>query len=676
MALQLALWRYITPYVWFMFFPAMFAASWVGGLWAGVASSVLSAGIVWMVFVEPRGVFWKGEPHEVVLIVLFMLMAVVVTRMHERLRQRTHEAQHAGAQVTALLERTEGFLQAAPDATIVVDASGTIVLANKQAERTFGYALEELVGQPIELLLPRDARPAHPRLRSGFMRNPHARTMGSGLELSALRKDGTLLPVDVSLSPVQAPDGPLVIAAVRDVTVQRNVQEQLRHLALHDALTGLPNRVLLLEHLAAKVAELDRVHGCVAVLFVDVDRFKHINDQYGHTVGDGVLIKVGKRLQRVLRPQDTVARMGGDEFVVACGAVSDEREALVLAERVVKSLAEPLHVEGERVAISASVGVAVARTADVRATDLLRYADTAMYQAKERGRDRIEVFDEALGRLAAQRANAEVLLREALDGDGLRLLYQPMVELGTRSVAGVEALLRLQDRDGSLVGPDAFLEVAEESGLIVPVGRWVLREACRQLAAWQAAGWEAQVWINVSTRQLVAEGVKDLVLAALRDAGARPDGLGLEITETAFMQATPDVIESLRELTKAGVGLAIDDFGTGWSSLTYLKELPVDTIKVDRSFTEGLGARTEDTAIVSSVVRLAQALGHTVVIEGLENEEQLAYARTLGCDLAQGYLFARPMPASLVRSWVLGTVSEFLPEPRKAEERTEFGTAD
>jgi diguanylate cyclase (GGDEF)-like protein/PAS domain S-box-containing protein len=424
-------------------------------------------------------------------------------------------------------DRAEGFLQAAPDATVVVDATGTIVLVNKQAEATFGYALEEMLGQTVELLLPLDARSAHPGLRGAFMRSPHARTMGSGLELSARRKDGSLLPVDVSLSPVRTPDGPLVIAAVRDVSVQRSVQDQLRHLALHDALTGLPNRVLLLEHLAGKIAELERVHGCVAVLFVDLDRFKHVNDQYGHAVGDAALTKVAGRLQACLRPQDTVARLGGDEFVVACGLVTDEREALVLAERVMRALELPLQLDGKLVQVSASLGVAVARSSDVAAADLLRYADTAMYQAKERGRSRIEVFDEALGKLAAQRADAERLLRDALQHDRLRLLYQPMVELGTQRLGAVEALLRVERADGTLVGPDAFLDVAEESGLILPVGRWVLEEACRRLAAWQREGWTVPVWVNLSARQLATGTLHEEGLAAARDASADLRRLGL-----------------------------------------------------------------------------------------------------------------------------------------------------
>jgi diguanylate cyclase (GGDEF)-like protein/PAS domain S-box-containing protein len=574
-------------------------------------------------------------------------------------------------------DRAEGFLQAAPDATVVVDATGTIVLVNRQAEAAFGYATGELVGQAVEVLLPLDARGAHPELRGAFMKSPHARTMGSGLELSARRKDGSLLPVDVSLSPVHTPDGPLVIAAVRDVSVQRSVQDQLRHLALHDALTGLPNRVLLLEHLSEKVAELERVHGCVGVMFVDVDRFKQVNDQFGHTVGDEVLNKVATRLQHCLRPQDTVARLGGDEFVVACGIVTDEREALVLAERIIRAMDPPLQLDGRVLQISVSVGVAVARSAGVAAGDLLRYADTAMYQAKQRGRHRIEVFDEALGRLAVQRAEAEVLLHSALEEDRLRLLYQPMVSLTGQRLGGVEALLRVQGHDGALIGPEVFLEVAEETGLIVPVGRWVVQEACRQLAAWQREGWDVPVWLNLSARQLVTGELGELVRTALREAGADAKGLGLEITETAFMQATPEVIGQLRELTQAGIGLAIDDFGTGWSSLTYLKDLPVDTIKVDRTFTEGLGVRTEETAIVSSVVRLAQVLGRSVVIEGMENVEQLAYAQTLGCDLAQGYLFSRPLPPDAVREWDRSRKRIVLPEPtRSLDERAGTGTGD
>ncbi len=544
--------------------------------------------------------------------------------------------------------RAEGLLEAAPDATIVVDAEGRIVLLNRQAEVSFGYTRDELLGQPVEVLLPESARQAHPELRKQFARRPRPRVMGSGLELSARRKDGSLLPVDVSLSPVQTPDGNLFIAAIRDVSTQRNVQEQLRHLALHDSLTGMPNRLLLLDRLGRSISGLGRKPGCMAVFFVDLDRFKQINDQRGHEVGDLVLVQVANRLVAALRPADTVARLGGDEFAVSCGSLTDELEAVVLAERVEQALRQPMMLGTNTVHLTASVGVATTRQPDTDPEELLRNADTAMYRAKQRGRDRVEVFDEALGRLADQHFETEALIRTALESDQLTLLYQPILDLQNHQVTGVEALVRIAHPERGLLEPDLFIPTAEETGQIVPLGEWVISEACRQLAVWQQQGHRIQMSVNLSGRQVTHIDLRELVLGAVAASGADPTLLCVEVTETALMDATDEILERFQALKTAGVHLAIDDFGTGWSSLTYLKRLPVDVIKIDKSFTEGLGVLQDDTAIVTSLVNLAHALGCTVTIEGVESIAQLDLARQLHCDRAQGFLLGRPQPADEV----------------------------
>ena len=556
--------------------------------------------------------------------------------------------------------RAEGLLEAAPDATIVVDGDGRIVLLNRQAELAFGYTGDELLGQPVEVLLPESARQAHPELRKQFAQRPRPRTMGSGLELSACRKDGSLLPVDVSLSPVQTPDGTLFIAAIRDVSTQRNEQEQLRHLALHDSLTGLPNRLLLLDRVGRSISGLGRKPGCVAVFFVDLDRFKQVNDQRGHEAGDLVLVQVASRLLAAVRPEDTVARLGGDEFAVACGSLTDELEAVVLAERVEQALRAPMTIGTSTVHPTASIGVSTTQQHDTDPEELLRNADTAMYRAKQRGRNRVEVFDEALGRLAAQHFETEALVCEALEADQLTLLYQPILDLQTHQVTGVEALVRIAHPERGLLGPDLFIPTAEETGQIVPLGQWVIGEACRQLAVWQQQGHRIRMSVNLSGRQVTHVDLRELVLGAVTASGADPTLLCVEVTETALMDATDEILESFQALKSAGVHLAIDDFGTGWSSLTYLKRFPVDVIKIDKSFTEGLGVLEDDTAIVTSLVNLAHALGCTVTIEGVESVAQLDLARQLDCDRAQGFLLGRPQPADEVLGFRLPEV----PPPR------------
>jgi diguanylate cyclase (GGDEF)-like protein/PAS domain S-box-containing protein len=559
--------------------------------------------------------------------------------------------------------QARAILESAPDATLVVDRDGRVLQLNRQAEAAFGYPAAELLGQRVEMLLPEGSREVHPGLRQAFAQHPRPRTMGSGLELSARRKDGTLLPVDVSLSPVETPDGTCFIAAIRDVSTQRQVQERLRHLALHDALTGLPNRPLLLDRLGQSLATLGRVPGCVAVFFVDLDRFKQVNDQHGHEVGDQVLVHVAARLLGAVRPQDTVARLGGDEFAVACSGLTDELEAVVLAERVDQALRTPISLGPLRIHPTASLGVALARDASAEPEELLRNADTAMYRAKQRGRDRVEVFDEALGRLAALHFQTEAMLRAAIDDDQLLLRYQPVVDLASGQVTGVEALLRIAHPQRGLLEPEGFIETAEETGQIVPMGRWVVREACRQLAAWQRQGHRLQVSVNLSGRQVNHVDLEELVLDAARDAGADPALLCVEVTETALMEATPAILSSFDALKAAGVSLAIDDFGTGWSSLTYLKRLPVDVIKIDKSFTDGLGVLVDDTAIVTSLVTLGHALGCAVTIEGVETRHQLEHALDLRCDRAQGFLFGRPQTAQEVLALATGPPLA-LPRPR------------
>jgi diguanylate cyclase (GGDEF)-like protein len=416
------------------------------------------------------------------------------------------------------------------------------------------------------------------------------------------------------------------------------------HQATHDPLTGLPNRSLVLDRLDQALARSERSGGRVTVLFADLDRFKVVNDSFGHSVGDEVLLCVSERLRAAVRPHDTVGRLAGDEFVVVCEGLTD-REALDVAERVAATVSEPIVLGGRESVITASIGIAHAE-AGTRAEDMLRDSDVAMYGAKERGRSRIELFDAEMRRRMMDRLELERSLRSAITAGELRLDYQPIVCFDGWRVVAAEALVRWDHPERGVVHPAEFIPLAEESGLILPLGRWVLDEACRQLAAWRAAGRAAlRVTVNLSVRQFADPDLVAAVAEALARAGLPADALWLEITESILMEEVEATAETLRALKRLGVHLSVDDFGTGYSSLNYLKRLPVDLLKIDRSFVAGLGSDPEDAAIVHAIVSLARALRLSVVAEGVEHPDQLHALQRLGCNAVQGFLLARPAPA-------------------------------
>jgi diguanylate cyclase (GGDEF)-like protein/PAS domain S-box-containing protein len=458
------------------------------------------------------------------------------------------------------------------------------------------------------------------------------------------RADGSWMWVRMAASVVEC-DGrpPHVIAHVEDITARRAAEAELARRALYDPLTGLANRALLLDHLEMSVLELGRERAALAVFYLDLDRFKDVNDTLGHDAGDEVLRQVGARLARAVRSPDTAARLAGDEFVVAA-RVRDDVQAIRIAERLHAGLAAPMPVRNRHLVVRPSIGVTT--TTSVRAVpeDLLRESDLAMYQAK-RHRRRWALYDEALHRLALERLAVEESLRLALAQGRLRLHYQPIVDLADGRIVSVEALLRLDDDRRGLLHPDAFIDVAEDSDLIVPIGGWVLREACRQLARWHVIRPDFQVAVNVSARQVSSLALRRQVLDAAAGAGIDPSYLHLEITESLLVDAASDGVAELRRLADVGCRIVIDDFGTGYSSLAYLKRFPVGSVKIDRSFVAGLGRPGEDDAIVEAVTGLARTLHLTAIGEGVESRRQLDALRRLGCHCAQGFHVGRPVSA-------------------------------
>ena len=443
-----------------------------------------------------------------------------------------------------------------------------------------------------------------------------------------------------------------------EIAQRTAAEDQLRHDAMRDALTGLSNRAVLVDHLNGCIERAKRHHDYkFALLFLDLDRFKVINDSLGHTVGDQLLVAIAQRLDGCLRSMDTIARpegtavsrLGGDEFVILLDDISDVADASRVAQRIQDAVTKPFHLSGHEIATSASIGIALSATGYENAQDILRDADTAMYRAKAAGKACFEVFDKAMHDQAMARLQLENDLRRAIERDQFQLVYQPIVKLQTARVVGFEALIRWNHPKRGVVSPADFIPVAEETGLIVPIGRWVLQEACRQLGAWREQLPSAEaltINVNISKRQVSEGGLAQDVQRVLRDIGLPGDSLRLEITETVIMENHDSIMAVLVELKELGVGLHMDDFGTGYSSLSYLHRFPLDVLKIDRAFMSNLEADVEYAAVVHAIVTLAHNLNMKVTAEGIETSEQLAQIFALDCDYGQGYLFSKPLCAA------------------------------
>jgi diguanylate cyclase (GGDEF)-like protein/PAS domain S-box-containing protein len=545
-------------------------------------------------------------------------------------------------------ERYRLLVERSPD-IIAVHQDDVVTYVNPAGARILGASSpDELLGRRAhDLVHPDD----HPLLDARIAAVRAGEEAGLN-EIRMVRLDGSVIDVEAVTVPVNHRGGRASQVMARDITDRKRAERALAHQALHDHLTGLPNRVLLNDRLALALARCGRSECFVAVVFLDLDRFKVVNDSLGHEAGDRVLCAVSARLQNVLRPADTLARFGGDEFVVVCDEIAGPAEATRIARRVLDALADPVDVGDESVPVGASVGVALAREpAETTAEGLLRDADAAMYRAKERGRGRIELFDEGMRSRLVTRLGEERRLRLAVARDELDLHFQPVIDLPGGEVVAVEALVRWRHPERGLVLPAEFIPLAEESGIIAELGQWVLEEGCRQAGGWARAlgpDRSLEVAINLSTRQLGEPDLSKRVSALLDRHRLRPGGVALclEITESFLLEdpvATGTVLDELRAL---GVRLSIDDFGTGYSSLAYLRRFPLDTLKIDRTFVRGLGSDPDSRSIASAIVELAHALGLEVVAEGVEEHQQLDVLVELGCDRAQGYLFGRPVPAS------------------------------
>lgn len=563
-------------------------------------------------------------------------LAVFLDRSErERIEERARYEAHMKLAAGVFDNTSEGIL--------VTDRDGVIVSVNPAFTRITGYAREEAIGARPNLLKSN----RHDRAFYQNMWEDLTKIGSWNGEVWNRRKNGDLFLQQESINTLYDADGETVgyLAVFTDVTEQRRKDERIRHLAYHDVLTGLANRQLVIDRMDHAVALAAREGGMVAVMFIDLDRFKLVNDTLGHNVGDELLCEAARRVRAVVRRADTVGRLGGDEFVVVAERLNGPDDAAVVAEKICGALREPYNLEDHVLHVGGSLGVAVYPQDGEDAAELMRKADTAMYAAKADGGGGFRFFTEKMTETTRYRLRLEREIREALLAGGFELHYQPQIDLSSGAVAGFEALIRWRRDDGYLP-PDQFIPLAEETGLIRELGDWVLREACRQAAAWRAAGWrDGHIAVNVSPHQLTTGGFATRLAEHMQITGAAPADLQIEITESALLADPDAAARELAAARKLGVLIAIDDFGVGYSSLRHLVSLPVDAIKIDKSFVRDISAYADRFEIVKAIVALAEALGMAVVAEGVETQAELDSLKSCGCRLAQGFLFARPAPA-------------------------------
>ena len=568
-----------------------------------------------------------------------------------------------GGSTGPTVDACRAAFEQSPNGILLVDAETLrIVDANPTLLRTLGYTLEEILPLDLSRVFTDQSDSSEALLRK--LRDPNPRLP---FQIGQLHKSGALLNVEIRGQRLDLPQGQILALTTDDVTVRRKVeaqllekQQHLDHLAHHDQLTGLPNRHFLQAHLPTAIEEARDTATIMAVLFLDLDRFKHINDTRGHETGDKLLKAVAERIRSVVRIEDVVVRMGGDEFIVVLKSVRGSEQVNETAGRINEVLSAPVPVDGRPLVTTVSIGVSLYPRDGTNMGELLRHSDTAMYQAKDRGRNNFQLFSPGMDRKLKERMAIETSLRNALQRKQLDVFYQPIIDLQTNRVVGLESLLRWKVPGQGYISPEKFIAVAEDTGLIVPIGDIVLARAFEDMARWRDGGHTpVPVAVNISAVQLQRTNLPETIVKLARQYSIRPSMLQLELTESAVFErresrsgeTNEDAVSKLREL---GVRIAIDDFGTGYSSLSYLKRWRVDYLKIDRSFIRDLVTDASDLAIVSAIIAMARHLNIKVVAEGIEGWQQLDKVRQLGCGLGQGFLFAKPVPEDQCHRYLTG----------------------
>jgi diguanylate cyclase (GGDEF)-like protein/PAS domain S-box-containing protein len=571
----------------------------------------------------------------------------LVRNLEERVESRTSELRRGE-------ERFRSLVQNSSDVVTIADADGTIRYLSPSVGRVFGYDYRDLLGTPLDALVA-------PAQQTGFREALwHSAVESAGPtvgEFLVVDSRGRARPAEITITNlIEDPNVGGLVLNTRDIGDQKRLQEELTHQAFHDSLTGLANRALFKDRVQQALLRARRRLRPLAVLFLDLDRFKAINDSFGHASGDALLTAVSQRLSACVRAEDTVARLGGDEFAVLVENLAGDAELEVVAERIRETFRDPIVIDGRELVVAASIGIALSHNGDESVDDLLRNADLAMYRAKAGGGGARRYHPEMHTGII-ERLELESDLRHALDREELYLVYQPIVDLATGLVSGAEALLRWQHPVRGVVSPVDFIPIAESTGLIVPIGEWVLRQACREARRWSdlPGGRKLSVSVNLSGRQLQSSELPSMVPQALLDAGLAAERLVLEMTESVMIDRDDETLAVLHELRRLGARLAVDDFGTGYSSLSYLHRFPIDVIKIDRSFVERLTGQGDESSLAGSIVRIAHGLRVTTVAEGIEDAAQLRALQDMGCDHGQGYHFARPMSGADFERYIAQT---------------------
>jgi len=558
------------------------------------------------------------------------------------LQEEIEERRRAEAELQRSSEQIQDLYNNAPCGYHSLDADGICVSVNDTQVNWLGYPRNEIVGRRLTDFLPYRSATIFRKAFALIKQRDSIRDV----ELKLVRRDGTCMPVLLSATAVRDADGRFVMTrtTLYDLSERKKAEELIRHMAHHDPLTGLSNRTLFQQRLGQLITHARRHHEFVATMFLDLDQFNQINDSFGHAVGDIVLREISKRLSGCLRDSDAFARWGGDEFVAALSGPEVQQSATRVAESMLKQLSEPVFAEEHELHLSGSIGISLYPTdgADVRT--LLRAADTAMYHAKDRSRGSLKFFTPELTASVQHRTKLAALLHGAQQRNEIFLQYQPQVDIDSGRIIGVEALMRWRRPDLGIISPTEFIPIAEDTGLIQPLGEWALQRACEQTRRWHDAGHDdLTLAVNLSVRQLGDPGVGERVITILRKTGIPAHALELEITENLLLQPTEDILRLLNDLNELGVRLTVDDFGIGYSSLSYLQRFPIKALKIDRTFVSRIGIARNDDTIVGAIIALAQSLHLRVLAEGVESPAQAEFLRTRGCRVAQGYLYSRPV---------------------------------
>ncbi|MGG4450052.1 putative bifunctional diguanylate cyclase/phosphodiesterase [Brevibacillus porteri] len=592
---------------------------------------------------ETRGGVWLAG------LVPILIITAICYRMALRYACDTHQLEQTYWENEE--RKIHSILESIKDGYYELDERGRFLAVNPALSEILGAPAHELLGASYqEYVGKQDAL----KLKHAFRWVSHTGTPVQQIDWAFVQRDGQRRLVEGSIVKISEKSGGVtgLRGIIRDVTDRRQAEQTINHMAYHDALTDLPNRRLFEAELTIALSQAKQQGQMMAILFFDLDRFKYINDSLGHYFGDCLLQSLSHRLKENVGSAGILARMGGDEFTMIFPAISDETEVIALADRIIASLQSPLQVEDRECIVTTSIGISIFPRDGEDTQTLMKHADAAMYSAKEKGRNRYNLYSSTMSLHAAERLAVEQELRKALERNEFRLHYQPQLDCKTNQVVGVEALLRWRHPEWGMVSPAEFIPLAEETGLIVPIGEWVLRTACQQNKAWAEAGYPSlRIAVNLSARQFQQENLVGMIKQVLQETQMQPQFLELEITESAVMQNATRFIGILHELKNLGIWLSIDDFGTGYSSLSYLRDFPINRLKIDRSFVNDI-TENEDAVIAKSIIAMAHSLQMNVLAEGVENEVQLTFLREQQCDEMQGYYCSKPLPAEQLEEWM------------------------